>query len=540
MRTRTLAATTLLMITLAGCGQDDPLAYSKSQLEFQQQQQAAQRAVNRAAALEPIQRTALSAWWLFVAAVPLVALGIAVDTYVQRRRPLIHPDHAGRLPVPRVMIDSGELAGAMVEALRAYHTTQAIAAAQPRVDKLSVTIKQPDSQQLPASAPPLIASTDSIPTTLPEIVELADVLPTIKQGHLAFGVLPSGELLQLPFARSYHMLGAGDTRTGKTVLLDSMITQLHHMRSQVPLTLYGGDYKRELAATWNRSRLFATIETEPAAIANMLLELVDGPDGVHARYDGFKTLGVEHNRIVRNIADASKITGDRPHIKVVALDEINALIEAAKRNDRVSEALKVLLQTGAGAGVFVLGGAQYLSAQVFSRDGSKQFTSRALFGAYDRTAAAMMFGQSIDPEARPYVTGGPGRGLIRTVAQQHTTAFQALHCSEDDILAAIATVSDACNSSCRPATSASSALETVKPKLPERSVALPQPPQIDLKPAVESATMGAAEVPELERVQIVALAKAGISRGKICEQLYGARGGRGYERVKNTLNAAGL
>jgi hypothetical protein len=52
--------------------------------------------------------------------------------------------------------------------------------------------------------------------------------------------------------------------------------------------------------------------------------------------------------------------------------------------------------------------------------------------------------------------------------------------------------------------------------------------------------MEAFDVPDMERVQILTLAKAGISRGKICEQLYGARGGRGYTSVKRILDAAGL
>jgi DNA segregation ATPase FtsK/SpoIIIE-like protein len=271
----------------------------------------------------------------------------------------------------------------------------------------------------------------------------------------------------------------------------------------------------------------------------MLLDLVNGPNGVHARYDSFKALGNEHNRIVRNIADASKVTGTKPHISVVVLDEINVLLESAKRNDKVSEALKVLLQMGAGAGVFVLGGAQYLSAQVFSRDGSKQFTSRALFGAYDRAAVGMMFG-SVDTSLRDYVTGIPGRGLIRTVNQQHTVAFQALHCSENDILDAIAVVSADGSKSYHTATAATSALETAKSSTSMELVAIPEHginlPQTAPEPAIPEAV----DVPELERVQIVALARAGISRGKICEQIYGARGGRGYTSVKRILDAAGL
>ncbi len=537
-----LLAPLILVLTLAACGQSDPLAYSKSQLELQAAQQAAQQAQARQEALEPFDRAVGVAWRIFLAALPLVALGIGVDAYRQRRRPLVTPNHAGQLPVPRAMIDSGELAGAMVQALAAYHRTQQIAASQPRIDKLNITVKEAPAleatpHRLPETGAPLIAASDM--PALPSIVELSDVLPTVRGGHLAFGVLPNGELLQLPFGRAYHFLGAGDTRTGKTVMLDSLIVQLHHMAQRLPLSLYGGDFKRELAATWHASPLFSTIETQPGAIADMLVDLVEGPDGVHRRYDRFKHEGQQRGRIIRNVGDWRSITGELPKLSIVVLDEINAVLEAAKRSDRVAESLKVLLQTGAGAGVYVLGGAQYLSSAVFSRDGSKQFVSRCLFGAYDDTAARMMFG-SIDSAIRSQIDGTPGRGLIRTVSQAQPQPFQALHAGEQDILAAIASATGHCGRAHAAGSSASTALETYKARYAEQVVTLPEPATNLPQVAPEPATVEAADVPELERVQIVALAKAGISRGKICEQVYGARGGRGYAAVKQTLDAAGL
>lgn len=47
-------------------------------------------------------------------------------------------------------------------------------------------------------------------------------------------------------------------------------------------------------------------------------------------------------------------------------------------------------------------------------------------------------------------------------------------------------------------------------------------------------------VPEIERAQILALAKAGVSRRQIGQQLYGTVGGAAYGKVKSTLDAAGL
>ncbi len=537
MRVSPLLAGAALTLALAACGQSNSLEYSRQQLELQQQRAAAERAEQRADALEPVSRVASFTWYALLAVVPVLAVGVALDTYLQRRKALVYPNHAGQLPVPRAMIDSGELAGAMVEALGAYHRTQQIAASQPRIDKLNITVKEPSPlPQIPLTAPGLITAQPEAPV-LPSIVELADVLPTVRGGHLAFGMLPNGELLQLPFGRAYHFLGAGDTRTGKTVMLDSLIVQLHHMAQRLPLSLYGGDFKRELAATWSNSPLFAAIETQPGAIADMLVDLVEGPDGVHRRYDLFKQAGQERGRIIRNIGEWKTITGELPRLSIVVLDEINAVLEAAKRSDRVAESLKVLLQTGAGAGVYVLGGAQYLSTAVFSRDGSKQFVSRCLFGAYDDTSARMMFGGNVDTSIRAQIDGTPGRGLIRTVSQAQPQPFQALHAGEQDILAAIATISADGKAQPTYAVSPSTAQESPKALIVGSAEILPETPETTAHSTMETPTV---EVPEIEKVQMIALAQAGISRTKICQQLYGVSAGRAYERVKQTLNAAGL
>src|SRR5687767_1418809 len=69
----------ILTLFLAGCGTSDPLAYSKQQVELEQQRQAAQREAERAEALEPVSRFASFAWYIVLAVVPLVVLGIGVD-----------------------------------------------------------------------------------------------------------------------------------------------------------------------------------------------------------------------------------------------------------------------------------------------------------------------------------------------------------------------------------------------------------------------------------------------------------------------------
>lgn len=278
--------------------------------------------------------------------------------------------------------------------------------------------------------------------TLPDNVALAGVLSDLPSGQLAYGVLPDGKPLALPLAAGYHILAHGDTRSGKTNFLDGLLVQLHHKAAHYPLHIVAGDFKRELAATWNRSRLVRAVETNPQSIAELIEEATRGPDGILNRYAQFERIGAAQGRIVRNMADYVKVMGRPLPLTFLVIDELNAVLEAADRKSNLGSALKIALQTGAGAGVYIAGGAQYLSSATFGRDGSKQFVTRCHFGAFDSMAIRVMFGEKLDAAIRPLLTGQAGRGLIRTAGQTQAAPFQALRCDEDDILGAIRLLTD--------------------------------------------------------------------------------------------------
>lgn len=286
------------------------------------------------------------------------------------------------------------------------------------------------------------AGCSSAPGELPSLVDLADKLDQCPRTHLLYGVLPGGELLTLPMAAGFHSLAHGDTRTGKTNWIDGLLVQLHQKAAHFPVRILAGDFKRELAATWQRSRLIDGIETEPQAIAEIIEELVNGKDGILERYDRFGALADERGAIIRNLGDYRRTTGDTLGVTFLVVDELNAVLEAAGPKSSLGSSLKQALQTGAGAGVYILGGAQYLTAHLFGRDGSKQFVTRAHFGREDGHALRMMFGQPINDQARELLTGQPGRGLIRTVQQRQATPFQALRCTDDDILTVLPLTND--------------------------------------------------------------------------------------------------
>jgi DNA segregation ATPase FtsK/SpoIIIE-like protein len=294
--------------------------------------------------------------------------------------------------------------------------------------QLGTVIDQP-AEALPPAAP-----------RLPDVALLADVLPTMPRGKLAYGVLPGGEQISLTFGAAYHILYGGDTRSGKSNALDSLLVQLHHQHylHGYNLRVLLGDFKRELLSTWSRSPLVETIETEPKAIAALLVELTRGRDGILDRYKRFEQEGRRRDRVIRNLADYTTVTKQHLPLTFAVVDELNALLTVADKDTKLADALRVVLQLGAGAGVYVASGAQYLSAGVFSRDGSKQFVSRAMFGAPDPVQTRVMFGGGkLDPLAVELIDGRAGRGLIRTAGQARPQPFQALRCDEADILEAV-------------------------------------------------------------------------------------------------------
>ena len=375
-------------------------------------------------------------------------LWIARDYYQQRRTPLVRFDAEQPLMARRLMeLGDDRLISVMARAIElSGQAAIARSVHQPGQAPHVYSPNMTNAYETPAALPaPTIAPTveaDERQPGLPETIELASIMGDRQPGTLVYGQMLGGDMVALPYSRAYHALAGGDTRSGKSNLLDAVVCQLHHDAASgaQPLRLLIGDFKKEMYATWARSPLPTAIESNPLKIARMLVELTYGKDGIHQRYETFKKVGESRGRIIRNLNDYATVTGDRPLLTFVVVDELNALLTAANEDERLTNALKIVLQLGAGAGIYVCGGAQYLNARTLGRDASKQFSTRALFGAYDQTAAGVMYGATkLPPEHKALLTGQGGRGLIRTVGQSQPLPFQSLHCTEADILAAIQT-----------------------------------------------------------------------------------------------------
>ncbi len=314
--------------------QPDPLVYQQRLWE-QQQQQA------RQTALEPFQRASTAAWYLFVAVAPLVALGFAVDAWMQRRRPLVYPNAQGQLPVPRAVVDSGELAGAMLAALQQFHHTQQLAAVQPRVDKLSITAREPAAfPQIPLNAPCLTTAQPEAPALPTGTVDLADLTvnwrPSVQSITLAVG--PGGQPYRVHAKDLCHVALAGATGGGKSNIMRLLLAQLVSAGAHVvladphytPLDAESGDDWRPIA-----QRLHMAPAVKASDIQHMLAWLAadELPQRLERRYKG-QPIGAP---------------------LFLAIDELPSIV---KDIPEAPEHMGRLLREARKVGIFIIGAAQ--------------------------------------------------------------------------------------------------------------------------------------------------------------------------------------
>ncbi len=526
MRVSPLLAGAALTLTLSACGQPDSLEYSRQQLELQQQRAAAERAEQQAASMAPFDRAVAASWRVFLAALPLVALAIGIDAYRQRRRPLVTPNRAGQLPVPRAMIDSGDLAGAMVEALAAYHRTQQIAASQPRIDKLNITVKEAPAleatpHRLPETDAPLIAASDM--PALP-------IAPTFAQ-LVAGGFHARTDRMLLGYGVDGPIYGgidallstaiAGRPGTGKTTSLRMIYAQCLMIGADVMLLDPHGS-------------IAGDVQHGPSQlVASTGAELDDAAAWLTSELERRLVAYREGGRVFRPLL---VMADEMPVIALSSKPAVQALGRV------VLEARKVggfALISGQGLPAANFGGRLVRDA-LSSRIIHKTTAAEGLRAGLDKNAAQLLEqlqpGYAVlDGPVQPQIVAIPMTTANDLSNIPYVPALQPEPIPHNVVAFAPKRV---INASERPMLDADTQPETLQatgtngPQNGVQSVTAATPE------VVQGLTVDA--VPEIERAQIVALAKAGVSRRKIGEVIYGTVGGAAYSKVKQTLDAAGL
>ncbi|PLS79747.1 MAG: hypothetical protein CYG59_11655 [Chloroflexi bacterium] len=465
-------------------------------------------------------------WRLALAALPLVALGIGVDAYRQRRRPLVTPNHAGQLPVPRAMIDSGELAGAMVHALQAYHQTQALTAAQPHIDKLNITVKE---------APALEATPQRLPTADATLVAAPDmpalpIAPTFAQ-LVAGGFHARTDRMLLGYGTDGPIYGgidallstaiAGRPGQGKSTTLRMVYAQCLQVGAEVMLLDPHGSIAGDVQQ--GPSQLVASTGAElDDAAAWLTSELERRLVAYRAGERVFRPLLV--------MADEMPVVALSSKPAVQALGRV--VLEARKVGGYA-------LISGQGLPASNFGGRLVRDA-LSSRIIHKTTAAEGLRAGLDKNAAQLLEqlqpGYAVlDGPVQPQIVAIPMTTANDLSAILYHTALQPEPMPSNVVAFAPKRVSIALEC---PTLETEAQPETLRgtgttgPENGTQSVTVATPE------TAQALTLEA--VPEIERAQIVALAKAGVSRRKIGEIVYGAIGGQAYGKVKQTLDAAGL
>ncbi len=490
MHPRILVTAGLLAVALSACGQPDSLEYSRQQLELQQQRAAAERAEQRADALEPVSRFASFTWYALLAIVPVIAVGVALDAYLQRRKALVYPNHAGQLPVPRATVERGELVDAMKEALAAFHIAQISAAQRPVIDKLNITVKEPSPlPQIPPATPSLITAEPEAPALPVGTVDLSELVQTWRPSvdSITLAVGPGGVPYRVHARELCHVALAGATGGGKSNIMRLLLAQLTAAGAKVVLAdPHFTPYDPESGDDWRpiAQRLHMAPAVKAADIRHMLAWMATDelPQRLERRYKG-------------------------QHVGAPLFLAIDELPSIAKDVPEAPEHLGRLLREARKVNIFVIGAAQDFLVKTIGGAGAVRDCYRTAFyvGGDAQTARVLL-------DVRGSVDDGQlGQGLamLRCKVTPQAALVRVPYASNE----AISRLLDGSETAYGPT------IDMPAP-MPERSQAVAEP--VAAYPALESATTVA---PEAARVASLFL--AGKTPAEIVLELHGIKSSQG-------------
>ncbi len=498
-----LLAPLFLVLTLGACGQPDSLAYSRQQLELQQQRAAAERAEQRADALEPVSRFAGFAWYAAFALVPVIAIAVALDAYAQRRKALVYPNMQGQLPIPRATVERGELVDAMKEAMGAFHVAQISAAQRPVLPEhltYSPRITQPNVAGMLEREP--IA--ENIGIAVPSFRELLDRGQITQGAPLILGFTQSGPLTG-SWRDLYSSAVAGVSGSGKTTTIRFLACQsaLHGARFVVvDPHLDAGD--ESLAATL--APLSASMLCQPAGSDKDILQAV---------------------KLVRSRLDA-RLHGDKDRSPLVlAVDEFTACMRSSTVAGELASLIEAIGQEGRKLGVYAMLAGQVWTAERAGGTPLRDALASCYVHRIKRRQANMLLqlGDEL-PETLTLPTGAAflyrTSGEIEEVRVPLTTA--------DDV-ALVASLLGG------PAPSKPAVIDLPQPMLEAPAERIPE----RYTGMVSTASQAAAPLdPRAERIRELLRTKTPST--EIIREVWGVSGGRAYQKAAAELSeiVAGL
>jgi len=278
-----------------------------------------------------------------------------------------------------------------------------------------------------------------VPNRVREVVTLGDVLATDamrRASHILdvpLGRDISGATSVMDLATMPHVLVAGSTGSGKSSLINSLLTALLMRNTPEELRLILVDPKRvELSQYNGLPHLLTEVVVDPKKASNALAWAVEE---MEKRYDTLARWGVRDIVGYRELVSSGVASeeedppGHLPYILVV-IDELNDLMMAAPRD--VEDAICRIAQKARAVGIHLVVATQRPSVNVITGVIKTNIPSRIAFAVASQTDSRVILDA---PGAEKLV--GKGDLLFVTASTSHPQRLQSAWVSEKEVASVV-------------------------------------------------------------------------------------------------------
>ncbi len=221
-----------------------------------------------------------------------------------------------------------------------------------------------------------------IPNRSRDMVRLGDVLPAVKGGplELPIGQDVEGAPIVSDLSKMPHLLIAGTTGSGKSVMINSIITTLLMRTTPAEVRLIMVDPKRvELSGYNGIPHLYVPVVIEPRQAASALqwgVAEMERRLKIFAKV-GARNIGMFNDMVTSGeFSDAEEPPDEMPYL-VIIIDELSDLMMVAK-ND-VEASITRIAQLGRAAGIHLIVATQRPASEVVTNQIKINITNRISF-----------------------------------------------------------------------------------------------------------------------------------------------------------------
>ena len=240
------------------------------------------------------------------------------------------------------------------------------------------------------------------------------------EGTLPFclGETEEGNPFWIDMATNPHLLVAGQTGSGKSVFLHTLIANAFCLKSSRKVSISLVDPKMVEFQQYKHPLFKSVVSTVISSYAKTIELLARYEEVMNNRYDVYSKYNI------RNVSDdPSKYPLD-----IIIIDEVADLIMQDDKNKTFQKLLTKLAQKGRAAGIFLVGATQRPSRDVLTGLIKASFPARMSFAVSSRVDSQVI----LDRTGAENLLG-KGDGIFRNTSIDHMR-IQSFYVEPDDIL----------------------------------------------------------------------------------------------------------